>query len=88
MDTQHNFTARVLCGLGVVTNQQSPEELFTWALNQRLNVLCTKLVHLNILLSVNFLRIFMRQTLPKMSMVIISLSCLIVKQVVKHPGQF
>jgi hypothetical protein len=30
----------------------------------------------------------MRLTLPNMSMVIISVSCLIVKQVIEHPGQF
>jgi hypothetical protein len=33
-------------------------------------------------------RNFMRLTLPNMSMVIISASCLIVKQMIEHPGQF
>jgi hypothetical protein len=58
------------------------------ALNQRLTALRGKPVRLEISLIVNLSRIFMRLTLPNMSMVIISLSCLIVKQVIEHPGQF
>jgi hypothetical protein len=53
-----------------------------------LTVLRAKPVRLEISLIVNLSRIFMRLTLPNMSMVIISLSCLIVKQVIEHPGQF
>jgi len=58
------------------------------AFNQRLTVLRAKPVRLEISLIVNLSRIFMRLTLPNMSMVIISVSCLIVKQVIEHPGQF
>jgi hypothetical protein len=58
------------------------------AFNHRLTVLRAKPVRLAISLIVNFSRIFMRLTLPNMSMVIISASCLIVKQVIEHPGQF
>jgi hypothetical protein len=58
------------------------------AINQRLTALRGKPLRLEISLIVNLSRIFMRLTLPNMSMVIISLSCLIVKQVIEHPGQF
>ena len=52
------------------------------------SVLRDKPVRLEISLIVNLSRIFMRLTLPNMSMVIISLSCLIVKQVIEYPAQF
>jgi hypothetical protein len=58
------------------------------AINQRLTALRGKPLRLEISLIVNLSRIFMRLTLPNMSMVIISLSCLIVKQMIEHPGQF
>jgi len=58
------------------------------AFNHRLTVLRAKPVRLAISLIVNLSRIFMRLTLPNMSIVIISVSCLIVKQVIEHPGQF
>ena len=55
------------------------------AFNHRLTELRAKSVRLAI---VNFSRIFMRLIWPNKAIVIISASCLIVKQVIEHPGQF
>ena len=52
------------------------------AFNHRLTVSRAKPVRLAIWLIVNLSRIFMRLTLPNMSTVIISVSCLIIKQVI------
>ena len=56
------------------------------ALNQRLTALRGKPVRLEISMIVNLSRIFIRLTLHNISMVIISLSCLIVKQAIEHRG--